>query len=75
MGEKLADKPTERTSTTPTPVPVDRRTNLITPPPASPVPGQLVPTYNPAPNEFGSSFRLIPKSDQILELQTIIRDK
>jgi hypothetical protein len=39
----------------------------VTPPPGS--------NYAPKENEFGKNFKILPVSDQIRELQTIIRDK
>lgn len=46
------------------------RKNLLA---GTPPPGPI--HYVPKENEFGSNFKILPVSDQIRELQTIIRDK
>lgn len=51
------------------PRPLSRKNMSAATPPAGPI------IYVPKENEFGSNFKMLPVSDQIRELQTIIRDK
>jgi len=50
-------------------VPHRSNSSLSTTPPPGPI------LYTPKEKEFGDNFRLLPQSNQIRELQTIIRDK